>query len=320
MVQLGSELPEIGFYVDLGKWVPKEEFILERGVRQGDPLSPFLFILTAEGLNALVSEAVEKGVFKGVAVGANRVVEVSGLKVNYNKSKLFSIGVSVSDTEEMARWMSCSMGEFPFTYLGLPIGDRMSCIKAWRPVVEKFKNRLADWKARSMSFGGRLTLVKSVLGSLPLYYFSLFRVPSNVINNLEGIRRDFLWGDWALLGKWWWRFKREGDALWVRVIKSVYRENGGLSNSGDAGYGCGDSRVRRDIIKLGRDIDAKGIEYTSSFFYNVRNGRDVSFWLDRWIGDFRLCDWFPRLFHLDRRPEGRVAEKGRWVEGVWTWE
>ncbi|GJZ22883.1 hypothetical protein Tco_0559922 [Tanacetum coccineum] len=124
--------------------------------------------------------------------------------------------------------------------------------------------------------------------------------------------------NWALLGKWWWRFKREGDALWVRVIKSVYRENGGLSNSGDAGYGCGGSRVRKDIIKLGRDIDAKGIEYTSSLFYNVGNGRDVLFWLDRWIGDFRLCDRFPRLFHLDRRLEGRVAEKGRWVEGVWT--
>ncbi|GKE10533.1 reverse transcriptase domain, reverse transcriptase zinc-binding domain protein, partial [Tanacetum coccineum] len=50
------------------------------------------------------------------------------------------------------------------------------------------------------------------------------------------------------------------------------------------------------------------------------NGRDVSFWLDRWIEDFRLCDRFPRLFNLDRRPEGRVAEKGRWVEGVWMWE
>nr|GEX43222.1 cysteine-rich receptor-like protein kinase [Tanacetum cinerariifolium] len=98
---------------------PTKEFGLERGVRQGDPLSLFLFILEAEGLNALVSEAVEKGIFKGIAVGADRAVvshlqyaddtiffsewskenvkalmcilkcfeEVSGLKVNYNKSK-----------------------------------------------------------------------------------------------------------------------------------------------------------------------------------------------------------------------------------------
>ena len=45
-----------------------------------------------------------------------------------------------------------------------------------------------------MSFGGRLTLVKSILSSLPLYYCSLFRVPSCVINQLERVRRDFFWG------------------------------------------------------------------------------------------------------------------------------
>lgn len=45
-----------------------------------------------------------------------------------------------------------------------------------------------------MSFSGRLTLIKSVLGSLPLYYFSLFRVPMDVLKSLESIRRDFFWG------------------------------------------------------------------------------------------------------------------------------
>ncbi|GJW91996.1 hypothetical protein Tco_0169549 [Tanacetum coccineum] len=48
---------------------PSEEFGLERGVRQGDPLSLFLFILAAEGLNAMVSEAVEKVIFKVIEVG-----------------------------------------------------------------------------------------------------------------------------------------------------------------------------------------------------------------------------------------------------------
>ncbi|GJW78077.1 reverse transcriptase domain, reverse transcriptase zinc-binding domain protein [Tanacetum coccineum] len=127
---------------------PSEEFGLKRGVRQGDPLSPFLFILAAEGLNAIVTEAVEKGIFRGVVVRENKVTvshlqyadntiffgewnkenakalmcilkcfeEVSGLKVNYNKSKIYGIGVNEGDMMDMERWMGCGIGEFPFTW------------------------------------------------------------------------------------------------------------------------------------------------------------------------------------------------------------
>nr|GEY75940.1 putative ribonuclease H protein At1g65750 family [Tanacetum cinerariifolium] len=115
---------------------PSEEFGLERGVKQGDPLSPFLFILAAEGLNAIVSEAVEKGIFRGVVVGDNNIMvphlqytddtiffgdwdkdnskslmcilkcfkEASGLKVNYNKSKIYGIGVNDEEMTEIKRW------------------------------------------------------------------------------------------------------------------------------------------------------------------------------------------------------------------------
>ncbi|PWA63317.1 Transposon TX1 [Artemisia annua] len=115
---------------------PTEEFRLERGVRQGDPLSPFLFIIAAEGLNAIVKEAVAKGIFNGVRVGSNQVVvshlqyaddtiffgewsrenarslmcilkcfeQVSGLRVNYSKSKLYGVGVNEEEIGEMARF------------------------------------------------------------------------------------------------------------------------------------------------------------------------------------------------------------------------
>ncbi|GKC47715.1 hypothetical protein Tco_1065437, partial [Tanacetum coccineum] len=46
----------------------------------------------------------------------------------------------------------------------------------------------------------------------------------------------------------------------------------------------------------------------------------IRFWIDKWVGGVRLCDRFPRLYHLDRRNEGRVAEKGNWVDGAWNWK
>ncbi|XP_071694378.1 uncharacterized protein [Rutidosis leptorrhynchoides] len=77
----------------------------------------------------------------------------------------------------MANAFGCKVGALPFTYLGLPIGANMKKLDSWKPVIDKFEKRLSYWKARSVSFGGRLTLVKSVLNSLPLYFFSLFRAP-----------------------------------------------------------------------------------------------------------------------------------------------
>ncbi|GKC64612.1 reverse transcriptase domain, reverse transcriptase zinc-binding domain protein [Tanacetum coccineum] len=57
-----------------------------------------------------------------------------------------------------------------------------------------------------------------------------------------------------------------------------------------------------------------------SFIGVLGDGRDISFWVDMWVDNTRICDRFPRLYHLDRRKEDSVFDKGSWVNNVWCWE
>lgn len=90
--------------------------------------------------------------------------------------------------------LHCKKGKVPFVHLGIPVGGSMVRVNSWAPIVDKFQKKLSLWRAKLLSFGGRLTLIKNVLGSLPIYYLSIFKIPSSVVNKLEGIRRRFLWG------------------------------------------------------------------------------------------------------------------------------
>jgi len=98
----------------------------------------------------------------------------------------------------LAGVLGCSIDYFPSTYLGLPLGARFKEQAIWDPIIGRFEKRLSGWKARYLSKGGRLTLIKSILSSLPTYFLSLFPIPSSVANKLEAIQRSFLWG--VLLG------------------------------------------------------------------------------------------------------------------------
>ena len=81
-----------------------------------------------------------------------------------------------------------------FTYLGLPIGSKMSLTSNWKLLIDRFRSRLSSWKANLLSIGGRLTLIKAVLGSLGIYYFSIFKAPEMVLKSLERARSTFFWG------------------------------------------------------------------------------------------------------------------------------
>ena len=148
---------------------PTKEFKPSRGLRQGDPMAPFLFLIVAQGLAGLVKEATRKNLLSGIKVGGKKVdvyllqfaddtlfvceskvqnimcikailrcFELSfGLRVNYHKSKIGAIGVDRFEVKTYSEILHCSLMDIPFTYLGLPIGGNPSRCSFWEHVLSK---------------------------------------------------------------------------------------------------------------------------------------------------------------------------------------
>ncbi|GKC67240.1 RNA-directed DNA polymerase, eukaryota, reverse transcriptase zinc-binding domain protein, partial [Tanacetum coccineum] len=315
---------------------PTKEFQLHKGLRQGDPLSSFLFILAMEGLHILTEDADRDNVECLIRI-LNIFYFASGLQLNLQKSKLYGIGVAQNDVQDLARCTGCGADSVPFLYLGLPVGERMYQVNSWTPLMAKFKKRLANWKSKLMSIGGRLTLVKSVLGSLGIYYCSLFPIPAQVNKQLESMRSRFFWGiddnekkiQWAkwdtilnskekggldvgslwasnqaLLFKWRWRFLNGNDMMWVKLIKSCHGREGGFLDGGSTPK----SGVWAGIVKACMKLHTRSLVPNSAIKRKIGNGTNTSFWKEIWCGDGTLEATFPRLAALASNRNALVSD------------
>ncbi|GJU52720.1 RNA-directed DNA polymerase, eukaryota [Tanacetum coccineum] len=345
---------------------PTTEFHLYRGLKQGDLLAPFLFLLIIESLHLSFSRAVEAGIFKGYKIDPSTTLShlfyaddavfigewshsnlkgimnilrcfslLSGMSINIQKSHLLGVGIPDNCVAEAAKSIGCLIMKAPFKYLGILVGDNMSSKKAWDETINKMKKRLSRWKLNTLSVGGRLTLLKSVLGSTPIYNMSIFKVPKSVLNYMESLRRNFFngfqegdrkiaWVKWskvlaskkfgglgvssffalnrALLFKWVWRYLSHDNSLWSRIISALHGLNGHVLSAAF-------NSTWSSIITEVNSLKVKGVDLISHCKIRVGKGTGTSFWKDLWIGDNLLKLSFPRLFALEENKDISVADK-----------
>jgi hypothetical protein len=191
---------------------PSKEVKINRGLKQGSPLAPFLFLLIAEGLAGLMRQAVAVGKYNGFKIGNSgkeismlqyaddtiligepswnnlwtlkavlRSFElISGLKVNFSKSNVYGVNVDPYFLHSASVFLHCKQGNFPLNYLGIPVGVSARKKSTSKTVIDKIKNRLASWKGRDISLGGRVTLINSVSNNFSIYFLSFYKAPSSV--------------------------------------------------------------------------------------------------------------------------------------------
>ncbi|KAF5759840.1 putative RNA-directed DNA polymerase [Helianthus annuus] len=260
-----------------------------RGLRQGDPLSPYLFTLVMETLTCILQHASRvDSSFKfhnkcekqriinlcfaddlflfasGDVHSASFIMDsltlftnMSGLVPSIQKSTAFFCNVSDHVREAILNVLPFEEGLFPVRYLGVPLISTRLLAKDCNVLVERMEKRIGNWKNKLLSFAGRLQLIISVLSALHVYWSSVFILPASIIKELEAKMRNFLWSQEASF------HRGKAKVAWSAICVPKYEGGLGIRRVGD---------VNKALM--------------ASHAWSILNKRD-SLWV-AWIYSYRL--------------------------------
>ncbi|CAN6678460.1 unnamed protein product [Malus baccata var. baccata] len=206
---------------------PGQKFAPSRGLRQGDPLSPYLFLLVSEVLSLLIQRPSDTNQINGVQINpqgpsishiffaddtliflkadqknCSNIVNIikeyclaSGQQVNMQKSSVF-FGANISDElrGDLEGILGMPAVENPGIYLGVPAIWGRSKNGGLAYVKDRVLGKVQGWKQSTLSSAGKEVLIKTVVQAIPAYPMTIFKFPANVCNDLDSIISKFWWG------------------------------------------------------------------------------------------------------------------------------
>nr|KAJ0198887.1 hypothetical protein LSAT_V11C600329680 [Lactuca sativa] len=238
-----------------------------KGPRQGDPLSPFLFIIPMVGLNTAMLAARGKGISKGIQIPNNGPI-ISHLF--YVDDALFVGEWTRPNLKNLARILKCFHILSGHKYLELVLRNVKLQIRLIFSDVKQDHFHSITWEFPS----DKVVAPKSE-GGLG-------------VGSIRALNM-------SLIVKWWWRLKEEKESLWGLVIKGIHNLH---NKSHDYLYNSNFSGVRNNIVSMKKDLLKYGLEIRDVFKLQVKSGVNTQFWTDKWLGLENLKNKFPALYEI----------------------